>query len=206
MMLINLSAGSIIFPLLLGGFFLRRMPKILRFFWFYVLVGIVFEIATNYLSATGLKNVWLLHIYSVVEYGFLAELLGRWWSTLGQKLYRISIPAAALLMYITQAQLDSVNAFNPIAKVTLNLLLVIGSLLVLSRMLYSSDIVLHRSYKFWILCGMFLYFGGTSFVFLAGPLNLLVDRYQILWQIYSVDNILSNVIYGVSFLWGMKAT
>ncbi len=65
------STFSAAFPFLAGLFVLKRLSKELRFLMLFFAGNVIFEIIFAYLAINGIRNLWLFHIYTVFEYGFL---------------------------------------------------------------------------------------------------------------------------------------
>lgn len=183
----------------------RRLSTDLKVFWSLIGFGAITDIVSIYFGYHEINNLWLLNTYTILEYTLLMITFSFWVSEKWTAIYRMSIPVVIILFIVSNHLFKSGSGFNSIGQIAENILLVIAALIVLYNVIIPTEIPLYRNYKMWIVTGILFYFGFTSFIFLLWRFHL-TGFFPELWFYHSLVNILSNVLFGVSFLWVQAKT
>lgn len=172
----------------------------LKIFWSLLLYGAITDLISSHLSNQGINNLWLIDSYVIVEYSLIIMTLSCWESKRWSGIYRVSIPIVIgiyLLLWVISGQKGS---FNSIGQLLECILIVFAALITIYHQIIPSNTTLWKNYKMWILLGILFYFGFTSFVFVLWKIHR-IGLLPNLWVLHSIVNIISNVLFGISFLW-----
>ena len=184
----------------------RYLRGYLRFAALFVLVAALGE-GASYVTARILRmpNLWMLHVYTIVEFNVIALMYDRFF---GRFYQRLLVPVS-MLLFTTLAVANSLFAqhlseHNTHAR-TLESLLIIGlTLLAFHKLLADRPVAqLERHPVFWISTGLLLYFAGSTIFFILS--NRLLhgasrDVINVYWAMHSLLMALMHLLLGIG-LW-----
>lgn len=148
-------------------------------------------------------NAWLIHIYTPIEYGILAHMLSSWQERrLVSNFISVSIPVyftVYLMLKLSGVENFEADTINYVSR-PLSLLLVAGfASYTLNRLCTGESSFLLRSYRFWILLAIVVYYSGSTiivaFMYLESR-TLLVQ----LFYAHAILNILHNILFTIGVL------
>ena len=67
---IILSSISALFPFLAGLFVFKNLGKELKLIFTFFSIAVLFDVAFCVMALNQIRNLWLFHIYTLVEFGF----------------------------------------------------------------------------------------------------------------------------------------
>lgn len=173
----------------------------MRVFALFIAVAAVFEMYGSVTAYLGLHNLNVLHIYTVIEYSFLAYFL----SSIVEKkrvkdLILISIPIYGVLALSYSIFISKLADFNGAGRAAECVLLSAFALYWFYNLLDSDEHTSLKRYpEFWLNSGITLYFMGNVFMFMLYSLLINAD-YKEYWTLHSVLNIIANLFYFVGFI------
>ncbi|MES2382796.1 MAG: hypothetical protein V4538_17245 [Bacteroidota bacterium] len=179
----------------------KYFSKALRAFAVFIAVAAVFDMYSVITGYLGINNLNILHIYTVVEYSFLAYFLHLVVEKKRVKdIILISIPIYGALALSYSIFISNLVGFNSAGRVAECVLLSAFALYWFYSLLDSDE---HTSLKrypyFWLNSGITLYFMGNVFMFmLYSLLNSPTDMDY--WTVHSVLNIIANLFYFIGFI------
>ncbi len=203
--IMHFSSVSVILPAILAVWRWRsgdREQKLLG-----ILIGISILVECLALLVGGawlqLNNLFLLHIFTVVEFCFLVYLFGPKIKNLisGQTLWYLMV-AFTVFALGNSIFIDGISRFNAFARAIEGVLIIAIVLFYFYTLLKSLEIRhLDRSPLFWIGAGLLIYFSGSLFVFIYSNKILSSSSSSlVIWVIHALLNILLLIFYSIA-LW-----
>lgn len=209
---IKLSQASILYPLVLGLLFYKKLDRPFRFFTWYFMLGAGIE-----LICIGLKYYYETSGQTLSNYLFLEHLLvppefcafaflyySAFQALKGSR--ELVVVAVALQLSISFADafwLSGLSQHNENAR-TLSAMLLSLFAFLYYYYFFKSDTPspLFTEPMFWVSAGVLLYFASNAFLFLLS--NYLTDHYYSLansgYNLHALLNILAHLLYGRAFL------
>lgn len=199
------------FPLGVGVSRWKRVKSEAIIVFVFVGVGAVTELITLFMAFRNLNNLWVLHIYHLIEYVLLALLFSRWQSVPWLRfLIKLSIPFYALFWLISKWTFEGWTGpatYTHTLSAAIFTILTTVALIQLIRSDHGGKgsehhVPVYQSMHFWVFAGVLLYFTGNVTLFL---LIDTVTQFQFLnavtvWTLHWVLSIVVNVCFMVSFL------
>lgn len=194
-LLLNISTFSVWLPTLCVLFNYRQIKAMNAPFVYMILMMCIIDMTSNTLAEMGVYTIWLLLIYTVLEYGFMLwaqrTLMKKPMSTPAL----LSIVFVAAVVVIDCVFLCHLDNFNSLSRSTEAMLLIGHSLYALFYLQQTKEhIFLQRSPLFWLSFGSLFYMSGSLFVFI-----MEAQKYQFaglgkeIWSIHSVFNVFFNL-------------
>ncbi len=187
-----------------GLAFWRNSSLSLKLLTTLLVVDAVFTIAMFVLMLYRINNLFLMHIYSILAYGFIALLFSYWHSALPRRLIRLSIPFLLALYFLFLGV--GVEVIDKPNKHTLSLIGMLVAVITLYT-LYSTvseedEIPIHQQEKFWVSIGFFLSFSAAAVAAASIPVHFTRQ----LWYLTSGLISVSYLLYFKGFLCMHKST
>lgn len=208
-LLMDLSAYSILVPILIGGLAWSTHDQSQRLLFWLVLISGLFEVLALVVGALlDLRNLPLLHLFTIIQTVLLAKLYQ-------QHLQPLIAPRTMnmiIISFIVIASLGAIYAdgllrFNSSARVLESLLLIIFSLLYFYKTLRELKIKrLEQEPIFWISTGILIYFSGNFLIFIC--CNYIITSNPFLftaWGLHAILNICLNLLFTIALLVNQKS-
>jgi hypothetical protein len=198
------------FPFLasLTIFFQAPRQSYLKYFALFLLVNFILDAATSYSAWTGINNVWLSNLDSVVVISFYLFLLREIVkSKKAKKVLLIFVLAYPIVSVINIFLLKTLPLLFPVTFTSGGVLIVITSIYYFWETFQQKNSVnLTREPAFWICSGLLFYF--TCTFPLNGLLNFVSDLPQVivqnLFQIFIILNIFLYLSFTIAYLCRLK--
>lgn len=208
-LLSDTSVYSILLPLIPALYFFKQHEKPMRVLAIFISVSTCFDLYSLVTAKLGINNLNVLHIYTVIEYSFIAYFF----STLYvfQKI-RVPILISIIIFSISSLYysffIANIFQFNSIPRTTECLLLFIIALYYSYKLFEHEDYVSLIKYPyFWVTAGILLYFGGNMVNFALYKFILTTSSPESgrdFWNVHSLLNIQANIFYFIAFLWSPR--
>src|SRR5690242_2546781 len=76
-----------------------------------ILVGVLSELISGWMAFHHTSNLWILHIYNLIEFALLSLIFARWIEPrVVRRIFLASIPAYALLWLVTKWNIERFDA------------------------------------------------------------------------------------------------
>lgn len=192
----TISGFSSIIPLVAGIAFFRFYQKDMRLFAIFFGVAVPFDLFLIVTSMQGINNLWALHIWSLLEYCFLVYVISYWQKNeTFRKLLRWSIPVFVIIWFAAKlVRIEDFTHFQNYTRSVGSMILTIVSVVTLYALSESEGIL--KSYQFWIILGVLIYFAGNIMLFSVSNIVLAGS----LFFMHSIVNITANLLYAGGFL------
>jgi len=189
-----ISAISWAAPLLAGVFVLNRLGRETKILvGYFILIGLV-DTFGLYLAANRTNTIWLFHLFTPLEYGFLVMVFSYWQKKpLLRLLLRLSIPLFALICLVNKLFLESLVSFDNFTASLEGSALIMISVYTLFNLYRDNSGPISKDPRFWITVAVLIYFSGSLPTFAFA--NIIA-----LWSIHSILNITSNILFSGGFL------
>ena len=169
----------------------------------YVVFSFAVELFTLYLAFNRINNLWVLHIYTLMEFAFIVVIFSQYVEMIQ---YRKSVPMILILYSIiwisSKIFLESFAEFDNYSSPPANILLILVAL----RALYISgqavEPTIWKMSFFWFSVAVLIKFVGDFTLFLFGEwfINLGLSDGISVWSIHWTINILSNIGFSLALL------
>jgi hypothetical protein len=193
-----LSALSILIPCATSIYFFRSAGSDMRFFAVFIYVSLISSSAVAILAAYEINNLWLIHIFIPIEYGFLVLLFSFWQrGKLVRRILRWSIVVFfGIWIWSKLIHLERLDHFYYPTKSLSTIVLITVSIFTLITINVDELKLIYKDYRFWVILGVLVYFAGTAVVFSLSDLALIKS----VWTIHSILNITGNICFACAFL------
>lgn len=173
------------------------------FFFFYVVLEESFE--TILAMGYGIHNLWWMNIYQLTETVFFTWIFnswllgrkGRWWYFVMWLIF------GSYWIYST-FYLHSIFKMNAFARTVECIMVSVYAAVILIRLSKRLDIPLFQNPRFWIASGAMLYFSHSVLVFAIFQViannDYVLSLIQPVWNVHSIINIFSNLLYSIAFM------
>ncbi len=199
------SMLSILLPLLMGAIFFKWLSNPLKWLFFFIVVGAIFEGFSLFLNLKHVNNLFLFHLFIIFEFGFLSVVL---WLIFQVQRYRmfISVISIPFTMYLVASlftsDLTTFNDQNRIIESSILILYCILYIVMALKRLKASYLEMHP--YFILISGLLIYFAGTISVFIFSN-QLDHSNFMPAWTVHSLLNIFLKLVY-TSVIWRSKLT
>lgn len=180
---------SILLPI---GFFLpkyRIANKALKILFYYLITAGIINAAGIYMSNHGIRNLFLLHIYTILETIFF--FLYFFFVFQNHKIKKgllVSIIVLPILFVFNFLFLQSINEFNTYTRPLEAILITSISLLFLYRSGFVEDWL--KQSTSWVNIGILIYFPAATLIFILSNYFVFVTSNRalnrIIWDIHSL--------------------
>lgn len=193
------STLSILVPLLLNGYRLKQAGTLGRLFFLFLLAGLITDLGLWYIQANHYQGVslHLFNSYSFLEALFFFWLIGQLAPSpfLKRAVRYLLYCTIAWILFLMIPAVDSgktsqIIPFSTFYEVAASFLSGFALLSMTERVNH-----LTKSWKFWLLLGVFFYCFCTFFVMMLLGSQLSLN----LWPLNNVINILTYVLYSVGW-------
>lgn len=192
-------------PVGVGLYNRRWIVKENRLFFFFTIAALCSELITFTLAINGIRNLWMLQIYSLVSYTLLALLFAHWLQPDPiSRLVRYSVLLYGIVW--TGAKVFGIEGINDPAHFThpiASTALVIISSITLYRISHN-DTEPHwwNTMRFWVSSGVLLYFAGNVmlFVVLDKIASLRFSDAMTIWSFHWSIDAVTNISYTFGLL------
>lgn len=182
-------------PFFVGVYLYRWLSKDMRILLRYFAIVLLVDVILYYTSfIIKINNLWLFHIFTLVEYSFLILVFSSWQkNALLKRNMRLSIPIFAMIWVMAKFFLEGFNEIDNFTSSVESVLLVVVSAYTLYDLNKENVVSIYKEPRFWVAGAVLIYFSGNLLCFAFSNVVLV-------WPIHSVLNIIANLLYTGGFL------
>lgn len=170
-----------------------------------VALGFATELVTLAMGARGIRNLWVIHFYTLLEYVLLVMIFGAWHSH-NPRMHSILLLSGALFaLFWLGLKWTGIEPF--IAPVTYthsvsSALLTIVATVTLVDIARLPETVVYRDARFWVSVGVLLNYTTNVVLFLVMDwfVNLPRSEAAAVWTIRWVASAVMNVCFAIAYL------
>ena len=193
------SFFSVLLPLTAAITTYKSLTGTLRILSVFVFFTALIEISSMILSLQLINNMFLFHLFTLIEFAFLMAFFGHISGNSKARIIAL-ITAIAFIGYaLTEASIhqsfDHFNSQQRSVEGIIILLCCINYFITLIR----NDRIEMANPLLWLVSGLFIYFSGTLFLFAYADKYLISSEHNY-WTIHSILNIFLNLTFAIS-LW-----
>lgn len=172
----------------------RRLGPDIKILLAYIgLLGLV-DVLGLYLAFNRISNIWLFHLFTPLEYGFLVMVFSCWQKrSLLRLLLRLSIPLFALICIVSKLFVENLVSFDSFTSSLESWALILISIYTLLGLHRDKSFPILGMPRFWIASAVLIYFSGNLPIFAFANMAAV-------WTINHILNILSNILFAGGFL------
>lgn len=198
-----MSVVSQIVPLASGLYVWGHLSSEMKLLVAYFGLAFIADLVGSYLAAHSINNLWVLHIMTIIEFGFLMWIFSCWQNNqMLRTILRMSILLFSIVGIVAMFFLEDVLEFNTSSRSVASLILVAASAFTLFELNKESFSSVFNQPRFWVGSAALLYFAGTLFFFALG--NVLVgwsvERALAVFDFTTIINIIANLIFAGGFV------
>lgn len=189
-----LSYLSDIVPFVFGLYLYRYLDSDMKLLLSLFTIVLLVDAILFYMSFNQINNLWLLHIFTLIEYSFLILVFASWQkNAFLKRCLRLSIPLFALIWFASKLFLEGFNQIDNFTSSLESMLLVGVSAYTLYDLSKEYLFTIYKEYRFWVAGAVLIYFTGNQLFFaLSNIINV--------WPLHSALNIIANLSYTLGFL------
>ncbi len=149
------------------------------------------------------SRFWVVHVYTLFEYGFLVWLFSLWERHPNrQKWLRMSIAVFAVIWLLSKVFIEDLSRFDSYTTSLEGVVLMAVSAYSLFMLSYEDTTVMYLDPRFWVACGILIYFTGSLMLFALFNLSeaFAFPNSIFRWPIHSILNIVKNLCFLGAFL------
>lgn len=206
MYLIDLISNlSILAPLILGAFFVRKYDRVITTFYILVVLSAIIEAGILYTSWNSINNLAYFHVYTFIEFGFITAI---YYQLITTYLVRMGLIVFSILFVLLSLYSliywEGLNQFNGVQSMLEGIYVPVLIILYGIHLFKAYDIdSLETHPYFWLSVGYFVYFGCSLFLF--GVMNKVIEHnIDIYWSIHGCVNIFLHFMYALTLWIGRK--
>lgn len=183
------------------GLYVRRfLSTELKILLLYFVLALVADFIAAYLSSQGINNLWVFHIFTIVEYGFLTIILSMWQkNAVLKRVLQLTVPVFTLLGIVAIAFLEDTTQFNNFSNPIAQLLLISASAITLFELHNEGPQSVFGDPRFWIGSGILVYNASTLVIFSLSNL-LSMELLIVVFTFHTFMNFITNLTYAGAFL------
>lgn len=200
--LVYISHVTILLPTILCIVHYRRLGPALQVISHWVFATGVLTIFHVVLAEMGIYNLFLLNIYTVMEFVLLCFYFNRLSANVLPKKHLVRLSVIFTLLALTEYfKLDNPTFLNSWTRLVEAFVILILVYRYLRESLKENSLVRsHQDPHFWLACGFVIYFVGTLLLF---PIfNFLQEgstsEFHKVWSFHTFSNILLNLFVALS--------
>jgi len=192
-----LALVSALIPFIIGLILYKNLSTVMKFVLLLFGVGLIIDALGYYLYffTQFSSNIWLYHIYTLLECGLLLFVFSHWQKNIKlERIFHLSIPGFAVLWIGAKFFFEDFNQPDNYTA-SLECLLLVG---VSFRTLYVVNKeqvkTIFQEPRLWISAAVLIYFSANLVTFALG--NIIVN-----WGFHHATvNIIANLLYAGGFL------
>ena len=182
----------------------RKLDNVMKAVAWYVMLGGLVQVLSSYENSQKNNNLWLLHLYTPLEFACLVLFYSRTLEGMVKKSVFVGIGIGfAVLSALNSGFLQPVNTFNTYARSLEGIVVIVFCLSWCYRTLTEMKILkLEQDPVFWVNTGFLLYFSGNVLLFAFSNYILNINRALNLyiWAFHALFSILLYFFISVG-LW-----
>ena len=179
---------------------LRSEMKILFIFFGFVFI---INALSAYFALQGTNNLWLFHIYTLLEYSALMLVFSYWQKTEKSTLtLRLAIAAFFVAWLIAKSFLENLQQSDSFSSSLASVLLIGVSSYMLFVLFQQNSFSLVRDFRFWVLSAVLIDHASRVILFALDNIVLHLPIADVikLWSFHWLITIIANFLYSGSFL------
>lgn len=196
-LIIAIASWSIVLPIAITAVRYHRLNKAMIAVVRFVFLGAIIELVSSYLSSRHQNNLWLLHLYTPLEFAcilwfFYHALNG----ALSKSIFWGAAAGFGLLSGLNSAFFQPIDTFNTYARSLEGILIIALCLFWCYRTLVEMKIQrLEKDPAFWAMTGFLLYFSGNVLLFAFSNYILYINKSMNLyiWAFHALFSILLHL-------------
>jgi hypothetical protein len=179
-------------PIIAGAAVLRNLSTSLLIVWGLLVFAFVFDIAIMLPYFWGYKYTWVTHFYTPVEASLLGAVFAYWIENESHRRIWLGVVALFLIIWVSLelAGFEQIESYSSSLE---SLILIVASGYVVSHLSADDRYPLTAQPRFWICCGVLLYFAGNI-------IHFALSNTLYIWQLHTVLNFIANCLYARGFL------
>jgi hypothetical protein len=185
-----------------GVYVIRFLSAEMKTLLAYCGIALTVEMIQAYLAINGIKNLWLLHVFTILEFGFLITVYSSWQKNrLMKRILQATIPIFALIGIMVMSG-ENIEQFNHFTRPLGSLILVAAAAMTLFELNKESGESVFLQPRFWVGAAGLIYFSSTLVLFALSNLLLTwpIEQVRLVFAFNSAMNIIANLGYAAGFL------
>ena len=189
----DLSALSILIPLILAGILFRHLNKTLKRLSVFIVFSALTELMTAIYFELGWNNYWISHVYAFVQIPLFAWIFSSFIAGFKKKLIFFSACTYILFSIVNLLFWEDLTEFNSNQRYFAAFVIVLYCSLYFIQVFSEAEVLqIERESNFWISSSILVYTAGTLFLFIL--ISELMDHSgEDHWKLNCILNIILNL-------------
>ncbi len=169
----------------------------------YVSLGATTEFVTFFMAIRHMQNLWVLHVYNLIEFAVLSMLVAPWQKgRTFAKLLRWSILAYSGFWLISKFTFEPLSGQAEFTKAVTSAVMIAAAVGAVFAIRSAGASPLSRNFRVWAVAGVIVYFAGnmTLFLLLNVLTNFHVQEAIGVWVLHWSLTIATNICFALAFL------
>ena len=182
-----------------GGFAKWQIStRPMRFLTLFVFYSVLCDIVIIALAIKNINNLFLLHIYVLVNYSALALIFSYWHKDKLKQYIRLSIPAyIAVYLLLLGIRYENLNMQASFSLSVMSVLITFISLYTLFSVLRDSTLSPYHDERFWISLGTLFAFSSNAVIYSGISSGITID----IWIIHNIFCAIGYLCYFGGYQW-----
>ncbi|WP_426671206.1 hypothetical protein ACPPVU_08210 [Mucilaginibacter sp. McL0603] len=203
-----ISDTSGLIPVVAGIYFFKSLNADRRWILYFFILTVYVEFSNAWMASRGIHNLWQINVYTLAEFSFYIFILKSWVG--GAFMRWLSIVGYVLFYGIWLSYIiphKTLDTDTGAAGIVESIVIMLSAAYVLGTLSIATEYPVLRNYKFWFAGVAFIYFSVN--ILLNYIFELIIQNnpaYDLsIWNIHSVVNIITNVLYANVFYLGEES-
>ena len=199
--ILDISILVTFLPFGLALFWRKKLTGPMYVLFCFLILVVVAQLISHFTKIYGIKNLPLLHIYTVIEFSWIT-----WFYHIAMPTYLPrKVAVGTIVLFTTAALLNTiylqpVTQFNTYARTLASIIVITYALIYFYKVISEVQITnLEKDPIFWINTGFLIYFSGSTLLFVFSnfilPFKTSLNIY--VWALHAIFNILLYLIQSV---------
>jgi hypothetical protein len=191
-----IELASNILPIVAGAVRRRLLRPEMLVLFVYVVFSFAVELFTLYLAFNSINNLWVLHIYALIEFILMVIIFSRFEEMMPyRKFVPMYIALYSTIWIVSKIFFESFDEFDQYSSPSANILLIIIALRALYLSAQAVEPTIWRTSFFWFSVAVLLKFAGDFTLYLFGDwfIGLGLADGMAVWSLHWTINIISNI-------------
>jgi len=164
--------------------------------FYYVTFSFIVELLTLYLAMNSINNLWVLHIYTFIEFTVMVSIFSQFKEMIIRKKLAVVLVVIYFFLWIaSKVFLESMSRFDTYSVSVANIVLTLIALWALFQSGQTMARSIWKTPLFWFSIAALIKFAGDFCLFLFGEwfIHLHLSDGLTVWSLHWTISILSNI-------------
>jgi len=190
----NCAIAVLVVSLVICLYLNKKLPKSLKPIKWYLIANLIVELVSRYLFNRGINNLWLLHLFTIIEFNVLSYYFFNLYGWKIRTKHKIYFIIMNVLIILNSIFLQDITGFNSYAKSVVQISIIVLAIgYFIRRTEYQNDERDERRTNNLIVAALLFYYSTSLFIFMFS--NLVNDYFGKLPTEFWILNAFLNFVF-----------